>query len=300
MYQSMTLLEFQKQFASEEACLQYLFEKRWPKGFECPRCGIREAYYLSARKLYQCTNCRYQVSVTAGTIFHRTRTALRIWFWMIFLMSRNKAGHSMLGLQKLLGIRGYRTAWTMGHKIRKAMADRNERYKLAGLIEMDDAFFGGRRLEKRGRGADHKAPVLVAAENRGETPGFASMDVVERIDEDSVRGVARKRIRAQQTIRTDGYSSFTTLSKEGFAHEKLLVGSPGLAAEKFPWVHTVVSNLKSSLLGIHHGVGLKHLHRYLAEYCYRFNRRYWEEQLFDRLLTACSLSMAVTFAELKQ
>lgn len=300
MYESMTLLEFQKRFTSEEDCLQYLFEKRWPNGFECPRCDAREAYYLSARKLFQCTSCRYQASVTAGTIFHRTRTPLRIWFWMIFLMSRNKAGHSMLGLQKLLGIRGYRTAWTMGHKIRKAMADRNERYQLAGLIEMDDAFFGGRRPEKRGRGAHHKARVLVAAENQGEQPGFASMDVVERIDEESVRRVARKRIRAKQTIRTDGYSSFATLAKEGFQHDTLLVGTPGQAAEKFPWVHTLVSNVKSALQGIHHGVALKHLHRYLAEYCYRFNRRYWEQQLFDRLLIACSLSMPVTFADLKQ
>lgn len=300
MYESMTLLEFQKRFASKEDCLQYLFEKRWPNGFECPRCSANKAYYLSARKLHQCAECRHQTSVTARTIFHRTRTPLRVWFWMIFLMSRNKAGHSMLGLQKLLGIRGYRTAWSMGHKIRKAMADRNGCYQLAGLIEMDDAYFGGSRPEKRGRGAHGKARVLVAAENRGDRPGFASMDVVDRIDEEAVRRVTRERIRAEQTIRTDGYSSFRTLTKEGFDHQRLLIGCPQQASEKFPWVHTLISNAKSVFQGIHHGVALRHLHRYLAEYCYRFNRRYWEEELFDRLLTACSFSTPVSFAELKQ
>ena len=107
-------------------------------------------------------------------------------------MSRNKAGHSMLGLQKLLGIGQYRTVWMMGHKIRKAMADRNQHYRLAGLVEMDDAFFGGQGKKIRGRGAECKAKVLVMAENRHDRAGFAAMEVVERIDERSVRRTACK------------------------------------------------------------------------------------------------------------
>jgi len=215
-------------------------------------------------------------------------------------MARNKAGYSMLGLQKLLGIRDYKTVWMMGHKIRKAMAERNDRYQLKGFVEMDDAFFGGQREEIRGRGAKNKVAVIVAAENRGDAPGFASIDVVDHIDEVSVRRVARKRIQAGQTIRTDGYSTFTTLSKDGFEHDRIVVGKPAQASVKFPWVHTVISNCKGQFQGTQRGVSLKHLPRYLAEFSYRFNRRFWESQLFDRLLTACSFTMTVTYSELSQ
>ena len=102
MSEEMSLLEFQQAFGSEEACLKYLFEKRWPEEFQCPHCGHGEYYFLKKRRLYQCRACGYQASVTAGTIFHKTRTPLRYWFWMIFLMSRKKAGVSMLALQKML------------------------------------------------------------------------------------------------------------------------------------------------------------------------------------------------------
>jgi transposase-like protein len=300
MYQEMTLLEFQERFNNEQKCWEYLRQKRWPEGFVCPRCEHTEAFFHGPRKLYECKACRYQASLTAGTILHRTRTPLRYWFWMMFLMSRNKAGYSMLGLQKMLGIRHYKTAWMMGHKIRKAMADRNERYQLSGLVEMDDAFFGGKRRKIRGRGAEHKQKVLVMAENRGEKPGFTAMQIVDRIDEKSVRRTACEWIQPGQKIRTDGYVSFLTLAKEAFHHQRVLVETPAQASVKFPWVHTVVSNCKNQLQGTQRAVSLKHLSRYLSEYCYRFNRRFWEQQLFDRLLTACTLTMTVTYSELSQ
>lgn len=299
MYNEMNLLEFQERFGSEEQCLQYLFEKRWPEGFVCPRCEGSEYYYHRPRQLYECKQCRYQCSVTAGTIFHRSRVPLRKWFWMILLMVRHKAGYSMLGLQKLLGIGQYRTVWMMGHKIRKAMAERNQLYYLSGLVEMDDAYFGGKAAGKRGRGAEGKAKVVVMAENQGDHPGFASMEVVLNLDEDSIRQVASKWIYAGGTVRTDAYSSFQNLSKEAFRHERVWVDTPQQASRKFPWVHMVVSNCKRQLQGTQRAVSLKHLPRYLAEYCYRFNRRFWERQLFDRLLTACSLVETVTYSELR-
>lgn len=297
MYQPMSLLQFQQRFQSDADCAQYLFEKRWPDGFRCPCCECAEAYFLSKSRRYQCKHCRYQSSLTAGTIFHRTRTPLRYWFWMIFLMSRNKAGFSMLGMQKLLGMKSYRRFGRWGRRFAKP-------WRIAMIvISWRDwwrwiAFFGGKREEIRGRGAEDKAKVLVAAENRGDKAGFASMDVVDRIGEEAVRALARKRIRVGQTIKPDGYSSFKTLTKDGYQHERVLIGTPEQASEKFPWVHTVISNVKSALQGVHHGVSLKHLQRYLSEYSYRFNRRYWEEELFDRLLTACSASKPVACAEL--
>src|SRR3974390_399424 len=154
------LLEFQKKFRTEKACLKHLLQLRWPQGFRCPRCQHDRAYFHSTRHLYECQACSYQASLTAGTIFHKTRTPLRKWFWMIFLMGRQKSGASMLSLQRLLKIRDYKTVWTMGHKIRKAMADRDAAYQLAGLLEMDDTYFGATKPGKRGRGAAGKAKVV--------------------------------------------------------------------------------------------------------------------------------------------
>ena len=163
---SMDILAFQRKFATERACRKHLFKLRWPDGYRCPRCGHEQSSYHSTRRLYQCKACKYQVSLTAGTVFHRTRTPLRKWFWMIFLMSRQKSGVSMLSLQRMLKIKTYKTVWLMGHKIRKAMADRDAHWKLGGLVEMDDSYFGGSKPGKRGRGASKKSKVVIAVEDK--------------------------------------------------------------------------------------------------------------------------------------
>jgi hypothetical protein len=305
MYEKMNLLEFQERFATEEACLSYLMQKRWPEGFVCPRCGGQGGYWLQHRRLMECRQCRYQASSTAGTIFHKTRVPLRYWFWTIFLMSRCKAGYSMKGLQKLLGIGSYRTVWMMGHKIRQAMAKRNDCYQLSHLVELDDSFFGGRRRgrnrrgRKRGRGTEGKAKVLAAVEiTKAGGPRFLSLDVVDDITSDNVKRVAWARIDPGAQIRSDAYHAFVGLAQAGYQHERVRLEWVGMGFEQFPWVHTLISNCKTQLQGTQKAVSLKHLQRYLAEFCYRFNRRFWESELFDRLLTACSLYPTVTYPEL--
>ena len=151
--EGLNLLKFQRKFSTVKACQKHLFKLRWPKGYQCPRCGHRQASFIRTRNLYQCCSCRYQVSLTAGTVMHKTRTPLTKWFWMIWLMGRQKSGISMLCLQRMLEIKTYKTVWTMGHKIRQAMTERDANYKLAGLIEMDDTYFGAPKPGKRGRGA---------------------------------------------------------------------------------------------------------------------------------------------------
>jgi transposase-like protein len=141
----MNLLEFQKRFFTEQACHEHLYQIRWPSGYKCPRCGHEEYSYHGVRQLYQCKGCKYQVSLTAGTVFHKTRTPLQKWFWMIFLMGRQKSGISMMSLQRMLGIKSYKTVWMMGHKIRHAMAHRDSHYKLGGLIEIDDTYIGSKK-----------------------------------------------------------------------------------------------------------------------------------------------------------
>ena len=177
IYRERSLLEFQKAFATEEACAQHLKEVRWPDGFVCPRCGHGEAWFIRTRKILDCKACRAQTSLTAGTIFHKTRTPLLKWYWIIYHMALKKVGVSVSEMQRALEIKDYKTAWLMAHKIRKAMADRDARYQLAGLVEMDESFFGPPG-EKRGRGSERKITVLCAGslyrDQKGrERPGFA-------------------------------------------------------------------------------------------------------------------------------
>jgi transposase-like protein len=295
----MNLIEFQRIFSTEEACEEHLFKLRWPDGYKCPRCGHEKYYYHSTRHLYQCSKCRYQVSVTAGTVFHKTRTSLIKWFWMIFLMGRQKSGVSMMSLQRMLEIKSYKTVWMMGHKIRHGMLQRDSYYKLAGLIEMDDTYIGYSKHGKQGRGAEGKAKVIVAVKNKDGKPGYMKMQKVDDMSKKSINDAFNKRLCNDVKFRTDGWVPYRVLKTDQREHEIVVVGSYGDKAIKaLPWVHTMISNIKGNLRGIYHGVSPKHLDRYLSEFCFRFNRRLWEKQMFDRILNACLNYQTITYAEL--
>ncbi len=296
-YQELSLLQFKKKFPTERACQKALKKMRWPNGFVCPKCAHAKAYDRPKRHLLECAGCGYQASITAGTIFHNTRTPLLKWFWAIYLASQDKGGVSAMRLSKQLEL-GYKTAWAMLHKIREAMAQRDNGYTLSGFIEMDDAFFGGAAKGRRGRGAANKTPVLVMVESKGEHAGFIAMQTVESLERPQIETLVKKHIDPAQRIRTDGYKSYAGLTEMGHFHDGTPV-PPKKASEDLPWVHTAISNAKRFLLGTYHGVSHKHLQRYLDEFCYRFNRRAWEKQITLRLLTACVLANPVTFAELK-
>lgn len=295
----MSLMEFQRKFRTENACQQHLFRLRWPDGYRCPRCDHDRYSFHHSRHLYQCKFCKYQVSLTAGTIFHKTRIPLRKWFWMIFLMGRQKSGISMLSVQRMLVIKSYKTVWLMGHKIRKAMAHRDSYYKLAGLIEMDDTYFGASKPGKRGRGAGGKTKVVVAVETRGDKARFATMQQVERLSGAEIHNKFNDRLQQDVVARTDGWRAYRILNSAQGRHQPVVVGSGKNAVKLLPWVHTVIANAKGNISGVYHGVSSKHLGHYLAEFCYRFNRRFWEPQMFDRILTACLNSSTISFAELK-
>lgn len=139
-YMSISLLEFQHKFLDEKECYEFLFRKFRPDGFCCPFCQGPKAWFLPSRKAYECSSCGRQISLTAGTIFHKSKVPLNLWFWMIFLISTNKKGCSALNAQRLLGIKNYRTVWLMAHKIRYAMIQRDQQYKLAGTVEVDESY----------------------------------------------------------------------------------------------------------------------------------------------------------------
>jgi len=296
-YRGRDLIQFQRKFNTDKACIKYLFCKRWPAGFACPRCDEKRGWWSPGKEVYECTRCHFQVSVTSGTIFHKTRVPVKKWFWMIFLMSQDKHGASVKGLQKLLRLGSYETAWLMAHKIRKAMADRDQRYRLSGLVEMDEGYFGGKG--KRGDPAKKKTPVLVAVENRGKNARFAAMRPIEGRTNVMVREVAPELLGTHAKVKTDFAGCYNRIKEsKTWKHHPVKICIPEQASKELPWVHILISNSKRFILGTHHGVSSKHLHRYLSEYCYRFNRRFWESQLFDRLLLACAHSTSITQQEL--
>ena len=293
--EEMSLFEFQQRFATEEACREHLFNMRWSDGFSCPRCGCKKCYHIETRGLYQCSECNYQASITAGTIFEKTRTPLLKWFWAIFLLSNDKRGYSALSLQNNIGV-SYPTAWHMSHKIRLAMTDRDQNYKLLGFVQLDDAFFGGPD-GLQGRGTE-KTPVYVAvsADEKGK-PQFAKMKVVDVINNDTAKKFVTNAIETGCSVTTDGYTVYPQLKDLGYDHERVLSSEPE-AEEKFHWVNTIISNAKAFIIGTFHGLDGKHLQAYLDEFCYRFNRRRWRSQLFNRLLNACITGPVLTYAEL--
>lgn len=294
-YTAMTFFEFQAQFSDEEACFQYLKKLRFPDGFTCPKCAHTDAYFIETRKLFQCKRCHHQTSLTANTIFHKTRTSLHKWFWAIYLIGSDKGGCSALRLKKMLGI-SYLTAWTMSHKIRAALGDRNTLYRLTALIEMDDAYFGGHEAGKRGRGAGNKSKVLIGVESNGTSPGHVSMRVVPTVDAHSIKAFASDTIAPGQRIKTDMYPAYSVL-KEQYDHSPDHV-KPQDVERKLPWVHIMIGNAKNFIRGTFFGVSHKHLQGYLSEFCYRFNRRFFEPQMFDRILYACITFHKITYAEL--
>lgn len=294
-YNTVSFFEFQERFQTEEACFRHLQKLRWPDGFRCPACGHTQAYFMKKRKVFQCANCRHQTSLTTHTIFHKTHTPLKKWFWAVFLVGSDKRGCSAQRLSKLIGV-SYPTAWLMIHKIRNAMKNRDARYKLRHLIEMDDSFFGGKSAGKRGRGALNKSKVVIAVENRGNHPGYATMQVVNHIDANNLKEFVYRAIEPYQTIKTDAYPSYNFVAEE-YEHLKEIV-KPCEAMDKLPWVHILIGNVKNFIRGTYHGVSHKHLQTYLSEFCYRFNRRFVEGQITDRILTACLGTPPFTYAEL--
>jgi transposase-like protein len=217
---------------------------------------------------------------------------------MIFLMGSQKSGVSMMSLQKMLDIKHYQTAWTMGHKIRHAMSERDSYYKLAGLIEMDDTYIGSKKKGKQGRGAKGKSKVIVAVETARDRPRFAKMEDVENLSKEMILQAFDGRIEEDAVLKTDGWRAYSVLKTDKREHEPITVGNGENASILLPWVHTLISNIKGNIRGTYHGVDKSHIGRYLSEFCFRFNRRFWEKQMFNRVLYACVNSFTITFAEL--
>jgi len=266
-----TLLEFEQRFATDEACLEYLVRMRWPGGFQCPRCGCLTAW-MTRRGLYLCHRCRFQASVTSGTVLQDTRKPLRLWFRAIWYVTNQKHGVSALGLQRVLGLRSYRTAWTWLHKLRHAMV-RPGRDRLSGVVEVDETYIGGERPGKRGRGAAGKALVVIAVEDKGPELGRIRLCQVANASAVQLTAAVQQSVEPGSHVRTDGWGGYRALAFKGYLH--CPVRKEGQVGENLlPLTNRVAALLKRWLTGTHQGaVQASHLGYYLDEFTFRFNRR---------------------------
>ena len=298
--------EFLDGFATEEACLAYLERLRWANGFVCPRCGnIGEAYRASRTRL-MCRACQHQSSVTAGTIFDKTRTPLRVWLAAAWYLTNQKQGVSALGLQRVLGLGSYQTAWTMLHRLRRAMV-RPGREQLKGLVEVDETYLAitdrQEPISPKGRkSSTHKVLVVMAVEML-EPRGFGRIRL-RRISKDSAPYVipfVQEVVEPGAQVRTDGSAAYRSLTELGYAHQRtVMLGSDVPAHVSMAGVHRVAALVQRWILGTHHGsVQPAHLDAYLDEFVFRFNRRTSNSRglLFYRLLQQAVVTAPVTYQD---
>jgi len=323
----MNLLEFTRKFPDERACREYLSQTRWSNGFLCPRCGSSEFYFHSRRDIRICKSCKHQLSLTSGTIFHKTRVPLQKWFWIIYHISIQKIGISALALKRMLDMPSYQTVWTICHKIRKAMADENKKDRnscslnipaipgISGIIEIDNTYLGSVKqkpwltpekdlisLDMDIQFTDMKVlpqgfvlPPLPQTQNKVKNKSSPNQDNT------TFRFISSKNIiynpkRKKKPVKPRNNPQTPNIS----GNQPLPPNMSGQDDEDLTmhWVAVMVNNLRTNLHGVFHGIGDKHLQRFIDEYCYKFNRRRKPEEIFDKLLLACTATSTITFVEL--
>jgi transposase-like protein len=292
----LSMPEFLKDYGTEAQCEQALEAVRWPTGFRCPRCAGEAHYVLrdGVRKVFQCHACRHQASLIAGTVFQGTKLPLTTWLLAIYLLSQAKTGLSALALKRQLGV-SYPTAWLIQHKLMQAMADREDRYLLEGKVQVDDAYLGGERTGgKVGRGSENKVPFIAAVSLTDEDhPLRVRLTPLPGFTLKAVSAWAKDSLAPGSIVFSDGLACFGAVTEAGCRHHPtVMAGRKPREVPAFRWINTVLGNLKTSLSGCYHAFDFqKYAARYLAAFCYRFNRRFDLRTLHQRLLVAAVCSI---------
>ena len=270
--------EFHAWFGSDEDCLDYLEWLRWPTGFSCPACEHRGEWRLGDGRL-MCAGCGSRTSVTAGTIFDRTRTPLTVWFTACWLFATGKDGISALSLKRTLEIGSYQTAWTMLHRLRAVLV-RPERDRLAGKVEVDETYIGGEEPGLRGGRAQGKKVLTGVAVEIREPKGMGRCRIAPLADASaaSLHRFVMDHVEPGATVITDGWQGYSGIEKRGYVHDRRSQRAAQSRGEDpgklLPAVHQVTSLAKRWLLGTHQGSAEQtHLASYLNDFVFRFNRR---------------------------
>jgi transposase-like protein len=266
-----TYMELETCFSTELECLDYLAALRWPAGWQCPRCRSQGGWRMRPG-LWLCRDCRHQSSVLAGTVLQDTKLPLTLWFRAMWQVTCQKNGLSALGLQRVLGLGSYRTAWAMLHKLRRAMV-RPGRERLQGVVEMDETYWGGLETDgPTGRRIEHKTIVAMAVQRDDPGIGRIRLACLPDVQRATLHRFIAQNIEPGSTVITDGFNAYRELT--GYTHVRLIQRWQSAEARYLPRVHRIASLLKRWLLGTHQGaVGRDHLEDYLHEFTFRFNRR---------------------------
>jgi ribosomal protein L37AE/L43A len=291
----LSMAEFMERYGTEEKCHAALVASRWPRGFRCPACRDERhsTFVREGRSYWQCYRCRHQTTVTAGTIFDATKLPLTRWFVAMHLMTQAKNNVSALELKRHLGVR-YKAAWLMKHKLLQVMAEREDRRVLDGRIEVDDAYLGGERPGKRGRGSENKVSFIVAVQTADD--GRPLLTRMNRIafTREAVADWANQALAASARVTSDALDCFEGFRSNVADYQPVVVGSGRqavVAHPEFRRVNTVLSNLKTAISGTYHAFKFaKYADRYLAEVQYRFNRRFDLGSILVRLVRAAALT----------
>ncbi|MXW23173.1 MAG: IS1595 family transposase [Chloroflexi bacterium] len=290
------LLDVIDTYDSDEACRELLVDLRWPGGIACPRCGSLGISTLTKRPVYDCNDCRYQFSVTAGTIMHDSHLPLRKWFIAIYLMCESKKGVSALQLKRTLGV-AYQTAWHLCHRIREAMAnDPLEGPTLFGVVEVDETLVGGK---KRGKGHGYRGNKFWVA-GAIQRDGQVRLERVPNVRRRTLHGFIERTVRDEaEAIYTDELASYLGIGDDETRHETVnhsadewVVGDVHTNSIEGVW-----SLFKRSLMGSFHKVSMKHIDRYLSELEWRFNNRD-NERIFADALRRIVTTDKLTYADL--
>lgn len=286
----LSMPEFLELYGTEAKCQAALEAARWPSGFKCPACSgpARTTFVRNALRYWQCAHCAQQCSLISGTVFEATKLPLTRWFLAMQLLTQSKNNVSALELKRQLGV-SYRSAWLLKHKIMEAMRRREERRELDGRVVIDDSYLGGRRPGgKTGRGSENKVPFVAAVQTSPEGHPIKACLEPCAFTHEALAIFAAQHIEPTAHVVSDGLWCFRSTTIVGAQHEPIVTGSKaGARFPQFKAVNTLLANLKTSIRGTYHAFGFaKYAHRYLAEFQYRFNRRFNMRSILSRLLLA--------------
>jgi len=296
----MSLINFTEQFPDESSCKQKFKEYRDHVGVVCAKCGGKDHYWKKDKEQYECKSCKTRTTLKSGTVMHKSKLPFRYWFITMHLLTATKKGFSAKEIQRQLGHKRYHPIWHMVHKLRQSMGKRDGEYILAGRIELDEGYFATEipnnekdKPLKRGRGSQKKSKVLVMAESefvespkKGQKPkrvGYLKMKVIEDLKSETINELVDSLANEASQVDTDDSTSYVDLKKYIPIHNSQVIPKEKVG-EILPWVHIAISNAKRHLLNSYHNIKPEFLQNYLDEFCYKFNRRYFGEAIFNRLL----------------
>lgn len=276
-FKSLSIFEFQARFTTTDDCLIYLADLKWSNGFHCRKCGHRHCCNGKAAHSRQCTACRYVESPTAQTLFHKVKFDLVKAFYIVYFMSTNKKGITSTELSRKLGLR-QKTCWSFKRKIMKAMKSSGNNL-ITGRAEVDETVFGGQETGVRGRQNKNKKLVVIGIEKKKKGVSRLYAKVISSASAKELGAFMKTHIDPEAEVATDKWTGYKPLAKDFENLTQLYSGDKG---GNFPELHRVIMNMKSWLRGVHHHV--RDLQDYLDEYCYRFNRSFMKENIFDNLM----------------